>query len=301
MTLDWARDGAGWPHREASRFVEAGGLRWHVQQAGAGEPLLLLHGTGASTHSWRGLLPLLAGRHAVIAPDLPGHAFTATPTASAQRTLPGVARLVSALLGELGAQPAAVVGHSAGAAIALRMVLDGLIAPRAIVSLNGALQPWDGLPALLFAPIARLLSAGGVVPHLFTRRARDPAAVRRLVDGTGSTLDDEGVRHYARLTRDPDHVAGALAMMAHWDLRPLVRDLPRLRVPLALVVGSADRTVPPAQSRRLATQLPQAELIELPGLGHLAHEEAPGEVAQIVLDRSRGGVAAPAGAIIAPR
>ena len=58
--LVWSRDGADWPNRDASIFVEAAGIRWHVQRMGEGPPLLLIHGTGAATHSWRGLLPLLA-------------------------------------------------------------------------------------------------------------------------------------------------------------------------------------------------------------------------------------------------
>ena len=61
--LDWARDGPHWPHRTASRFVDAGGCRWHVQvhRAAPARPVLwLLHGTGAASHSWRGLVPLLA-------------------------------------------------------------------------------------------------------------------------------------------------------------------------------------------------------------------------------------------------
>lgn len=74
----WERDGADWPNRAASRFVTASGLTWHVQAMGAPEApvLLLLHGTGAATHSWAGLAPLLAARFRVIAPDLPGHGFT---------------------------------------------------------------------------------------------------------------------------------------------------------------------------------------------------------------------------------
>ena len=69
--LDWSREGLIWPHREASHFVAAGAARWHVQRMGSGPPLLLLHGTGASVHSWRGLMPLLAQSHDVIACDLP--------------------------------------------------------------------------------------------------------------------------------------------------------------------------------------------------------------------------------------
>ena len=59
--------------------VARGPIRWHVQRMGAGPALLLLHGTGAATHSWRALAPLLAEHFTVVAPDLPGHGFTGPP------------------------------------------------------------------------------------------------------------------------------------------------------------------------------------------------------------------------------
>src|SRR3954447_16458792 len=116
--LDWDRDGGDWPNRDASRFVSAAGIRWHVQEMGDGPVLLLLHGTGASTHSWREVMPRLASRFRVIAPDLPGHGFTdALPPR--RLTLPGMAAAIAGLLATLGAKPAMLVGHSAGAAIAI--------------------------------------------------------------------------------------------------------------------------------------------------------------------------------------
>jgi magnesium chelatase accessory protein len=69
--LDWERDGKGWPNREASRFVRAAGIRWQVQSWGRGPTLLLVHGTGAATHSWRDLAPLLARRFTLVAPTSP--------------------------------------------------------------------------------------------------------------------------------------------------------------------------------------------------------------------------------------
>ena len=87
----WERDGADWPHRAASRFVWAGGVHWHVQQLGQGPVALLLHGTGASTHSWRDLAPLLAEHSTVVMVDLLGHAFSSMP-ATPQMTLPGMAQ-----------------------------------------------------------------------------------------------------------------------------------------------------------------------------------------------------------------
>lgn len=277
--LNWEQDGRDWPHRESSRFVQAAGLRWHVQQQGSGPVLLLLHGTGAATHSWRDLLPLLAEQFTVIAPDLPGHGFSAA--LPEPPSLPAMARALHGLLRTLALRPVLAIGHSAGAALLVRLCLDGQLTPQGLISINGALLPLRGLPGWLFAPLARLLAAHALVPRLFARRATDPAAIQRLIASTGSTLDPVGVALYARLIRQPAHVAGALAMMANWDLRPLQRDLPRLAVPLVLVVGTQDHTVPPAEARKVQALLPAATVLELPGLGHLAHEEQPQTIARL--------------------
>ncbi len=288
----WDEDGRDWPLREASRFVEAAGLRWHVQQFGTGPVLLLLHGTGAATHSWRGLAPLLAPHFTVIAPDLPGHGFTGDARAG-QLSLPGMARALGALLHALDARPVLVVGHSAGAAIAARMALDGSVAPAGLVSLNGALLPLPGLPGLVFSPLAKLLALNPLVPRFFAWRGAERAAVRRLIDGTGSTLDPVGLELYGRLIRRSGHVAGALGMMASWDLAPLARDLPRLQTPLLLVTGTNDRTIAPSETGRVQARLPAAEALSLPGLGHLAHEEHPAAIADAILAFARrvGGLA----------
>lgn len=281
--LDWTRDGGDWPNRAASRFVEAGGLRWHVQVAGDGPVLLLLHGTGAATHSWRALLPELATRYTVVAPDLPGHGFSGTP-ASHRLTLQGIARALGGLLAALKVEPQVVAGHSAGAAIMLRMNIDGLLPARTLVSLNGAMLPLPGLAGLLFPPAARLLSALPFAPQAFAWRATQRDAVERLIRSTGSAPDPAGVALYHKLVSTPAHVAGALAMMANWDVAPLVRDLPSLRAPLTLVVGKGDETVSPEESRRVHRMVPGSRLVELEGLGHLAHEEAPALAARHIFE-----------------
>jgi magnesium chelatase accessory protein len=279
----WARDGLNWPHRETSRFVVAGGLKWHVQQMGQGPVLLLIHGTGASTHSWRDFAPLMARHFTVVAADLPGHAFTEALPA-AQMSLPGMSAALAALIDTLGLDVALCIGHSAGAAIAARLVLDAHMAPDALVSINGALLPLDGLPGLLFPPVARLMAASSLASRLFAWRASDIGAVERLISGTGSALDATGTALYARLVRNQQHAAGALLMMAQWDLKPLRRELPSLRVPLLLLAGANDRAVPPEQARRVHALLPHSpEPIVLQGAGHLAHEERPAEVAHAVL------------------
>lgn len=280
--LDWARDGRDWPNRAASRFVEAGGFTWHVQVAGEGPVLLLVHGTAASTHSFRDLLPRLAARFTVVAPDLPGHGFTDRPPGRGM-TLPGMGEGMAALLAGLDLAPVLAAGHSAGAAVLVRMALDRKLAASRLVALNGALLPFRGATGHVAPGLARLLFLNPLAPRAFAFLA-GPETVRGLIANMGSRLDARGLALYARLLGDPGHVGGALAMMAHWDLDALERDLGRLGTPLTLVVASRDRAVPPGSADEVRARLPTAEVRRLDGLGHLAHEEQPALVADLIAD-----------------
>lgn len=272
---------ADWPHRAASRTVIAGPHRWHVQIMGDGPDLLLLHGAGGASHSFRGLVPLLASRFRLIVPDLPGHGHN-RPGRRDRFGLDPMAEDLGHLCDALGAVPAAVVGHSAGAALALR--LAELRPLRAVAGLNAALGTFDGVAGVLFPLIARALRAAPFVPQVFARLTGTTSRVAALLASTGSSLDAEGVELYRRLVARPEHVEGALAMMAAWRLEGLLARLPRIAVPVLLVAGAADRTVPPAVSARAAGRLPQAECRTLPGLGHLMHEEAPDRIAPMLRD-----------------
>jgi magnesium chelatase accessory protein len=281
--LSWDREGLDWPNRSSSAFVSAGGLRWHVQKMGSGPSVLLLHGTGASTHSWAALAPLLAKHFTIVAPDLPGHGFTESPPRAAL-SLPEMARQIGDLLRTLAFDPAMIVGHSAGAAIMIRMTLNGILDPSALVSLNGALLPFGGPASQFFSPLAKLLVLNPLVPRLFAWRASDRAAVERLIRNTGSAIDATGVEYYRRLVSSPRHVGAALAMMANWDLKPLVLDMPKLKIPLLLVAGGEDRAISADQAFQVREHLRSATVEYLRGLGHLAHEEQPEEIARVIAD-----------------
>ena len=130
--------------------------------------------------------------------------------------------------------------------------------------------------------MARMLFVNPITPKLFAWSA-DKAAVRRLIDGTGSRLDPPGLDLYRRLFTRAGHVSGALGMMATWDLAALDRDLPRLATRTLLVVGSEDKAIRPITAFALRERLPSARIELVRGLGHLAHEEAPDRIAEIIL------------------
>jgi magnesium chelatase accessory protein len=284
---DFDRDGRNWPHRSTSRFTDAGLIHWHIQIMGdqSAPVVLLVHGTGAATHSWRHLAPLLANEYCVVAMDLPGHGFTSFPRDSnldESFSVNGMARGLGALMTALSLKPKFAIGHSAGACIITRMALNGLIQPDILIGLNAAMRPMPILPARFFTSLAKMAAIAPMMPEFFAWRASDMRMVRRLIEGTGSHLDDEGLQLYRFLGAQPRHVEAAFRMMANWNLEQLYRDLPKLKMPMHFIVGDDDRAIAPSDSKYVARQISQSKLHHLPGLGHLAHEESASAVAGLI-------------------
>lgn len=283
--MRWTDEEPRWPNAAFSRFVEAGAHRWHVQStANPGRPTtLLLHGLGASTHSWRDVLPALATDRRVIAVDLPGHGFT-RPLARVGMSggADGIAAMsaeILRLLDALKAAPSMVMGHSAGAAVAARLWFDAPRRPDRLVLVNPALTPFPGPASVAFPAMAKLLAANPFSGPTFARFA---AALRGSVSmsaATGSRIDADGAALYQRLMEDPGHVSGALDMMARWDLTALHRALPAITAPTLLLLGERDRVTPWRAGRMAGEKIPNAQ-VETYALGHLLHEERPALTAE---------------------
>jgi magnesium chelatase accessory protein len=293
--LEWSRQGADWPHREHSHFVKAAGFTWHVQIIGQGPVLLLLHGTGASTHSWHKLVPILAKKYTTVAVDLPGHGFSDTPAhvnGMSKLSLPSMSNSIAVLLLQLNLVPTAIIGHSAGAAIGAQMILDGTVRPDHLIAINGAFKPFGGLAALVFPVVAKLVVVNPITILGLAAGAKDPRRTAKLMDSTGSKLDAITLGLYARLFQSPGHIAGVLGMMANWDLGKLALELANFKARLTLIVGDGDRMISPQVSIDIARRVAGANVVTLAGLGHLAHEEAPQIVADAI-DHALGSTTDP--------
>lgn len=280
MTRDPLNDPpTDWPFRAASRRIRARHDWWVVEQ-GSGPEVLLLHGAGASGHSFRHLIPALSGYRCLV-PDLPGQGFT-RPGTRGRFGIEPMAEDLAQLLAVAGWHPRLVIGHSAGVPLALQ--LSTLIPLQGVIGLNAALGQFDGAAGFLFPLFARALAATPFVPALVSRMWGNEAKVRQLIEGTGSRLDAAGIAQYATLVRRADHVDGALAMMAAWRVDRLMAGAAGLTVPTLLIANAGDRVVPPRVSRDAARMLPRAEMREMLGLGHLAHEEDAAAVLEVMRD-----------------
>lgn len=279
---EWSSQGADWPHRELSTFVEAGSLRWHLQRGGTGPELLLLHGTGASSHSWAGLLPLLAESFTVTAPDLPGHGFTSSPGSAGGLTPRGVVASLEALLQQLSVRPVLIVGHSVGAALAALLALDRRVEPAGLVGITPSLVPPSGFVTDVASELLGPAFRSAFMARILASRMREGTLLRAMLRSTGSAVPNRSVQLYQRLLGFPGVLSSVLTLVSLWEPRSLARRLPSLEIPFLLVAGVEDRWIPLSSVRSVASTIPSARLVEVPDVGHLAHEEEPERVALLI-------------------
>jgi pimeloyl-ACP methyl ester carboxylesterase/putative sterol carrier protein len=256
--------------------IDAGGVRLACYEAGAGEPLVLLHGLGGSKITWLPVLSALAPGHRLLAPDLPGHGDSEKPRAPdfSARYYAGV---VTALMDERDVAAATVVGNSMGGRVALEMARLHPDRVHAVALLAPALP---GLRWRRLMGFMRLIPSGvGAIP-LPLRRQWTEVAVRRLFADV-RTLPPHAVEaaaeEFLRIYADP---AARLAFFA--TLRQIVTERPgpffkamrKVRQPALVVFGDTDRLVPAKLGVGLASHLPDADLRVLRRVGHVPQFEA---------------------------
>ena len=266
-----------WPLREHSEFVHCAGILWHIQRIGSGPVILLLHGTGSSTHSMAGLAEHLSHQFTCLLVDLPGQGFT-PPIEEREHLLTAMAGAISTLCKQLKLHPDYVIGHSAGAAVGIRMCLDGHIDPRGLLSINGALLPFGAFIEPIMLKAARALSLSPRVAQFLAQRGTGESDVRRALRDTGATISEPMIQRYTTLISQPEHIEGTLRMMGGWELGQLAKDLPHLTTPIHLVGCAKDHIVPAIRAHRATRELPNATAVTLDDAGHLIHEADPGRI-----------------------
>lgn len=296
--LKWSDEKARWPHAGTSRFIPTQDFDWHVQLPGqeTGPKILLLHGTGASSHSWRNLVSQMEGRFQFIVPDLPCHSFT-TPKSTPDLSLHGMAKAIAALLEKIDVKPDVILGHSAGAAIGVALAAGTFATPaslgnvKQVVAINGAFLPIRGYR--LFSPMAKALFANPLSATMFSMLAGSTPLGGNLLQATGSSIDPLGRDIYRTLLGSSGHVRGALGMMAAWDLSRFDDLLRHLKVPLTLIATRDDPMVPHDNSVHAARTAPRAQLVSLSTGGHLVHEcnaqEVARQIEHAVFTRTQNG------------
>jgi pimeloyl-ACP methyl ester carboxylesterase len=237
------------------------------RRAGAGAPLVLLHGGFSDGRSWSPQLASLAGEYDVVAWDAPGCGGSADPAADLR--LADYADAVAAVVGALGTGPVHLAGHSFGAGLAIEVYGRHRPLVRSLV-LSGAYAGWRGSlpPAEVEARLSRALAELG----------RPPAewADSYLASFFGRSVSPETLQAARAMMLDvrPAGTASMLTAFASADLRAV---LPAIAVPTLLIYGEQDARAPRQVAETLHAAIPGSRLILVPGAGHDVNLEAPAE------------------------
>jgi pimeloyl-ACP methyl ester carboxylesterase len=271
------------PHVEGveHRFVEAGGLRTHVAEAGAGAPLLLVHGWPQNWYQWRGVVREVAGERRLIMPDLRGFGWSDAPPGPIEPDV--FVRDLIALLDALGLEQVDVVGHDWGGFSSLLLSARHPERVRRLIALSSphpwlkvtpriALETWRAWYAVLFA--AGLMERSGRLAHWFIRREGVPA---------------HEVDVYIDRLREPGR-ASATTRLYRAYLRTLAATVrgpapePRSTTRTLLMIGARDQAVTPKLAAGIEHGGAEMRSEILPGAGHFMCDTHPHKVAARVRD-----------------
>ena len=270
------------------RFVNAGGLRVHLGEAGEGDPVLLLHGWPQHWYMWRRVIERMAPSHRLLAPDLRGFGWTETPgTGYDCETF---ARDQIALLDELGLERVKLIGHDWGGWTAM---LLGLLYPERIerMVVCNAPHPWPRLQPRLAAELWR-----GWYTWVMATPGLGTAALRRgfprviLTNGNvGSPFSDEEVDGYVRKLAEPERVRATIGLYRYYQR--VFREAAvgrwadqRLTVPTLLLFGEQDLYVSPRLIGDPGGRADRLRIEMVPDSGHFVVDEKPELVAARALD-----------------
>ena len=265
---DWS------PYYRSRRFLRVAGMRIRYIDAGDGDPVLLLHGIGHSSLSWKHNLPALvqAGFRA-IAIDTPGFGYSDPPPATPLDEFTSfIAQFIHELLDTLCLDSCHLVGHSLGGAYATRFALDHPGRVRRLVLVAPAIGPHV---SLLMRTLTLRLVGGLPLPRIERFRwALAPFATDQ------SWLDDEEMAEFQRWLGLPGSKRWFLALLRSGlrlrGVRPrqlLLTRLPELAVPTLLVWGRQDRILPAANAALVMERVPDCRLELIEGAGHMVTYE----------------------------
>ncbi|WP_428342978.1 alpha/beta fold hydrolase [Mycobacterium sp.] len=267
------------------RYMEMHGERVAYREAGNGEAIVLLHGMAGSSETWRPIIPQLAERYRVVAPDLLGHGHSAKPRTD--YSLGAFAAGLRDLLDELGIRRATVVGHSLGGGIAMQFLYQHPEYCRRLVLVSsGGLGPDVGLILKLLALPGTELVLPVIAPKFVLAVGNRIRAWLSAV-GVGSPQTDQMWVSYSSLSDPATRAAFLRTLRSVIDHRgQSVSGLNRLRlrmdVPTLLIWGDRD-TIIPIEHGTAALAIRSGSRMEvLPGLGHFAHVQSPTAVVNAI-------------------
>lgn len=238
--------------------ININGLNINYIDEGEGEALLMLHGWGASSDSYRGIINAVKHRFRCIAPDFPG--CGQSDIMPAPWTLDDYTKFVSGFINALGLENPIMFGHSHGGRVTMKAVADGIVSPAKIV----------------------LLDSAGLIPKKTAKqklRAKSFKALKRILtlpmfEKPCVGMLDRVRRHYgsADYNAAPPVLRATLVSLVNTDIRKI---LPKIKASSLLIWGENDTATPLADAKTIESLIPDCGLCVIPDTGHWSFVENP--------------------------
>lgn len=268
LTARWAQT--------PSQFLAIQGMQVHVRDEGPRSdpvPIVLLHGTSASLHTWDGWTEALKGQRRVIRFDLPAFGLTG-PSPQNDYTLEAYVRFVEDVVNALGVQTFTVAGNSLGGQVAWASAAALPHRVQSLVLVDAAGYPMQPQSVPIGFKIARIPGLRGLAEVVLPRGVIE--ASLRNVYGDPSKVTPELVDRYYELTlREGNRQALAYRFdqMQKMDVAKSMAAIKSLKVPTLILWGAKDRLIPLENGRRFAADITGSELVVFDDLGHVPQEE----------------------------
>ncbi len=265
-----------------SQFVQVDGMSVHLRDEGPRDdpaPVLLLHGTSSSLHTWDGWTARLAPYRRVVRFDIPGFGLTG-PSPTGNYTIESYVRTVIAVADALGVERFIVAGNSLGGYVAWATAMLHPDRVERLILVDAAGYPFQSQSVPIAFRIARTPVLNRVFANVLPRSVIESSLEN--VYGDPSKVAPALVDRYFDLsTRDGNRQA-LVARFEQTKPGPLAARIPELALPTLILWGAKDRLIPVASGERFAREIKGSRLVVFPALGHVPHEEDPETTVRVV-------------------
>lgn len=256
-----------------SQFIDIDGMQVHLRDQGPRDdpaPIVLLHGTSASLHTWEGWVAALQGKRRVISLDLPAFGLTG-PFPDGNYRIDHYSRFLAAVLDRLQVPRVMVAGNSFGGHLAWRFAADYPQRVERLVLVDAAGYPRNATSVPIAFRLAQVPALAPVMNKLLPRQMVE-ASVRNVY-GDPAKVSDELVERYYALSLRAGNRAALSKRFAQSEPGKDASRIATLKVPTLIIWGGRDGLIPPDNGEHFKRDIVGSQLVVFDDLGHVPHEE----------------------------
>jgi pimeloyl-ACP methyl ester carboxylesterase len=270
-----------WGERQVFNYQ---GIQINYYQAGQGPPVLLLHGFGACTYTWRHLAPELARDHRIFAIDLKGYGLSDKP-GDGKYAVADQADMVAAFIRTLDLHDLVIIGHSMGGGVTLmtyfKVRQDAPARIRKLVLIDSAgypqKMPW-------FIRFARIPVVNSLVTRLLSPRFATYLVLKKCYYDNDKITEEQidTYAYYGSLPGAREAVMATAQQIEPDDIEALIGQYKTISIPVLIIWGAEDEVVPVSVGKNFKRDIPDAELVIFPKCGHIPPEEEALKTNQLI-------------------